>query len=381
MPPGLVAVFLAVAAAVAAPPTDPGPREAVAPQGPARTPRRLALHEFAWPRSTPEEEGLDRSVLDAYRDAAAAGELGLIDSLLVLRHGRLVHESYFRGWDAAALHPCYSVTKSFTAVLLGQARERGLGLDLEDRLLDFFPERTTIAHLSSTKLAITLGDALSMRAGLDWHELDRPYSDPSNSVVALSASRDWVGYVLDRPMAAFPGTVWEYNSGCTVLLGGALHDRSGEQPHDLAARWLFTPLAIRDWRWDRTGEGLTNCGWGLHLAPRDMAKLGELVLRGGRWRGRALVGEAWIQAMTAAHAAVEGTAYTYGYQWWRLPLDRTDPDGDVIVFAWGHGGQFVFVVPALDVVVVSTASCFDDSCSGAISFVRPLLAAAVRPDP
>jgi len=109
-----------------------------------------------------------------------------------------------------------------------------------------------------------------------------------------------------------------------------------------------------------------------------MAKLGELVLRSGRWRGRQLVPEAWITTMVDQHAAVEGSSYTYGYQWWRLPLDRNDPQGEKIVFAWGYGGQFVFVVPSLDVVVVSTASCYDESCSGAISFVRPFLAAAVE---
>lgn len=343
----------------------------------ARAPRRLALHQFSWPRSSPTAEGIDGGVLAAYRDAIAAGELGRIDSLLVFRHGRLVWESYFRGWTASSLHPCYSVTKSFTAVLFGQARDRGLAPALDHPLVDVFPEYTTIANLTSSKRAITVQDVLTMRAGLEWHELDRSYSDPGNSVALMAVRRDWVKYVLDRPMAAAPGTVWEYNSGCTVLLGGMLRNRVGRQPHELAADWLFGPLHIRAWQWDLTGDGLSNCGWGLHLAPLDMAKLGELVLRGGRWRGRPLVSEAWVEAMVDRHVAIEGSSTTYGYQWWRLPLDRDDPHGDMIVFAWGYGGQFVFVVPSLDVVVVSTASCYDESCSGAISFIRPLLAAAV----
>ena len=357
-------------------------RDALPQREPPRAPRRLALHEFSWPRSSPAAEGLDAGVLDDYRAAIAGGEHGLIDSFLVIRHGALVHESYFRGWAAPVLHPCYSVTKSFTAVLLGQARARGLALELDDHLLGFFPEYTSIANLSSEKLAITLDDVLTMRAGLEWHELDRSYSDPSNSVALMSARRDWVKYVLDRPMVTAPGSSWEYNSGCTILLGGMLRNTSGRQPHELAVDWLFAPLDIRSWRWDRTGDGLSNCGWGLHLAPLDMAKLGELILRGGRWRGRQLVPEAWIETMVAEHATIEGSSYTYGYQCWRLPLDRGRPEGAEIVFAWGYGGQFVFVVPSLDLVVVSTASCYDESCSGAVSFIRPFLAAAIpTPEP
>jgi CubicO group peptidase (beta-lactamase class C family) len=177
-----------------------------------------------WPTSTPEAQGLDGSVLSEYATRIEAGTYGEVHSLLVVRHGRLVSESYFRGWSADALHEMYSVTKSVTSLLVGIARDDGRLPHLDTLLLSVFPEYGAIAHMGPDKAAITLEDVLTMRAGFQWDEGSTNYTDSTNPVVALVQSPDWVKHVLDLPMSHPPGTVFRYNSGCTMLLGGVLRN-------------------------------------------------------------------------------------------------------------------------------------------------------------
>jgi CubicO group peptidase (beta-lactamase class C family) len=192
--------------------------------------------------------------------------------------------------------------------------------------------------------------------------------------VALIRSPDWVKHVLDLPMSHPPGTVFRYNSGCTMLLGGVLRNTTGQEAHDLARDRLFGPLGIASLQWETGAQGLTNTGWGLHLRPRDMAKIGELVLRRGHWGGQRVVSEGWLALSTARH--ITGSSGSgYGYQWWHLATEAGVPD---VVFASGWGGQLIFVVPSLDLVVVSTAGEYSGRSRGALEFIRPLLRDVVR---
>ena len=346
---------------------------------PPRLPGPRPVPSFTWPRSSPEAQGLDGDALASYRVRAGTEEFGPVDSLLVVRHGVLVEEAYYGGWRSIDLHPVYSVTKSVTSLVFGIALGHGLLPPLDTPVLSLFPEYPTVANPSDAKSRMTVDDLLTMRSGLDWKELSVPYDDPTNDLIRMFNSSDWLRYVLDRPMATEPGTRFVYNTGGSVLLGGILRNQTGRQPADLAQQWLFAPLGIDHWSWDTAPGNLSNTGSGLHLRPRDMARIGQLVLRHGRWQGLSLVPDNWLDVSLVGHVNLTQN-FGYGYQWWIMPLDADRPssdEGNQIWLAWGYGSQFIFVVPALDMVVVSTSSDYEEAHQGALEFVQEMLAAAV----
>ncbi len=347
------------------------PSSAPSPTPPAST---TPVPGGEWPTSTPEEQGLDGSVLAEYATRIESGTYGEIHSLLVVRHGRLVSESYFQGWSAEALHEMYSVTKSVTSLLVGIARDDGRVPHLDTLLLSVFPDYPAIANMGPDKAAITLEDVLTMRAGFEWDEGSTNYTDSANPVVALVQSPDWVKHVLDLPMSHPPGTLFRYNSGCTMLLGGVLRNTTGQEAHGFASGRLFGPLGIASFEWETGAQGLTNTGWGLHLRPRAMAKIGELILRRGQWGDQRVVSEEWLALSTARHVTRPSRS-DYGYQWWHLPPEAGAAD---VVYASGWGGQLIFVVPGLDLIVVSTAGEYLTGRGTALDFIRPLLRDVVR---
>jgi CubicO group peptidase (beta-lactamase class C family) len=317
---------------------------------------------------------MNAALLDSLSARLEAGAHGQVHSLLIARHGRLVLERYYQGWSADDLHPLYSVTKSVTALLVGSARDRGADLDLDGRLLGFFPGEQRLANPSDWKDAITLADLLTMRAGFSWDESAAPYREPGNPTTQLAQSGDWIRFMLDLPMAEPPGTAFRYNSGCSVLIGAIVTVGTGERVTDFARARLFDPLGIKEWEWERGPDEVTNTGWGLSLRPRDLATIGQLVLDNGEWRGRRVVSEHWIRVMTTARVSVS-RGFGYGYQWWLLP-----PQAGIgaVTFAWGWGDQFLFIVPALHLIVVTTGGNYatgdDDQ---ALRFVPRFVFAAV----
>ncbi len=142
------------------------------------------------------------------------------------------------------------------------------------------------------KRDIELEHVLLMTAGFEWDEHTYSYQDPRNPVSSMVASSDWIGFVLERPIAAEPGSSYSYNSGLTVVLSGVLQQVTLDSAERFAAERLFAPLGIERWSWESAPGGLTNTGWGLYLRPRDAAKVGQLVLDGGSWDGREIVSRA-----------------------------------------------------------------------------------------
>jgi CubicO group peptidase (beta-lactamase class C family) len=337
-----------------------------------------ALADGEWPTATPESQGLSSAVLAGFHDRIAAGEFGEVHSLLVVRHGYLVNEAYFRNWGGDDLHPAFSVTKSVTSALVGIARGRNEMPELDTTVRSLLPEYGFVANPSAAKNAITLDDVLTMRAGLQWDEFGYDYTDPRNPVIEMHASLDWLKFVLDLPMAWWPGTHYNYSTGYTILLAGVLRNTTGMEASEYAAFHLFGPLGIGAWDWNHSPRGLTDTGGGLSLRPRDLAKFGQLFLQQGLWRGTPVVPADWVALSTQPHIDLGG-GWGYGYQWRRMP--GSPEDNSSFPFAWGWGGQFVFVVPAVDMVVVSTAGNYQNQAGGALSFIRNLLQdAPLTPD-
>jgi CubicO group peptidase (beta-lactamase class C family) len=291
-----------------------------------------------WRSSTPEEQGMDSSRLNQALDSIHQTGLNLY-SLLVIRNGYIVSENYFHGDTRDSRHEIYSCTKSFTSTLIGIAIDQGLIAGIDQPALEFFPGRT-FENMDERKQALTIKNLLTMNSGLDWNEGDVAYSQ-------LYRSRDWVKYMLDLPVRDRPGTQFNYCSGCSHVLSAVLQQKSGISAGRFARQNLFDPLGITGYVWDRDSQGIPIGGWGLQLTPREMAKLGYLYLHQGKWEEKQIVSAGWVDLATQKHTATDGNL-GYGFQWWTYPRYGA-------YTALGRYGQTIFVVPNLNLVIVTTA--------------------------
>jgi CubicO group peptidase (beta-lactamase class C family) len=325
-----------------------------------------------WQVSRPAEQGLDSALLATLTGRINNGDYGEIHSLLIVRHDYLVYEKYFDGYSSEALHPMYSVTKSVTSALIGIALDQGKLDGVDELLLPLFPEYFEVQNLDSNKEAVTLEDVLTMRAGFQWSE--------SYSVSQMARSTDWIKYMLDLPVLGVPGTTFQYNSGCTILLSGIIRNASHLQAAEFADRHLFGPLGITRKTWEAGPLNLTNTAGGLSLRPRDMAKIGLLYLHEGRWQGREIISRDWIEESTSwLLKPYRNTGY--GYQWWSTPLESgsvSPEDDDLIKYASGAGDQFIIFIPALDLVVTATAGNGDGPYDQPLVFLRQYIIPAVK---
>ncbi len=350
----------------------------------------LAQESVRWPTqgwevATPESQGLDADPLRELHDAALEGRYGYIDRIVVIRNGFLVaserytqdyyaiskghsgslgcgaetctdgEESdpfnyyhpdshpYFAGRD---VHSLQSVTKSVASTIIGIALHQGAIASLQEPLLSFFPGYNT-SGVDVRLHAATLEDLLTMRTGIEWHEQDRPF-DETNTTLQLEGSEDWIQFTLDQPSDAEPGTKWVYNSGGSHLMSGVIKHATGMLIDTYAEEHLFGPLGIQETHWKTTPKGLPDTEGGLYLEAEDLAKIGYLYLQGGVWDGLRILSEEYSQAATSRIVdAVNGRGWGYGYQWWRIDT------ADTIVWAGlGFGGQYLIVLPELDMVGV-----------------------------
>ena len=299
---------------------------------------------FQWPTSTPEAQGLSSEAMAGLVDYGAANSM---DSLLVIRHGTLVAEATYAPFRPGMKHAVNSVTKAVVGTLAGIAHEEGTLGPLDLNLGDLFPGSAFRAS-DAAKRSVTLAQLLTMTSGLAWQE---PLTeDVPRSLLEMRRSPNWVDYVLSRPMAALPGTTFNYDSGTWQLLVAALQKKTAMDPREFARQKLFDPLDITDVDWPRDPQGLPAGGFGLAMHPRDMAKIGWLYLRGGDWQGRQLVPRRWIDEVVHAdvdmHLAAD-PGFRYANGWWVLP-DRH------AYLAVGFLRQLIVVLPDLDMVVVAT---------------------------
>jgi CubicO group peptidase (beta-lactamase class C family) len=285
----------------------------------------------------------------------AIGDRGLnLHSVLVVRNGYIVTEAYFPPYQQDTKHELWSVTKSVVSALVGIATDKGYIDGVNHPVLDYFPD-LTIASSNPRKRTMTLEHLLTMASGLDWSD--------SEDIFVMVQSRDWPRYVLDGPMAEEPGIRFNYNSGNTHVLSAIIQETSGMSTLDFARKYLFDPLGIFDVEWETDPSGIPIGGWGLWMRPRDMAKLGYLYLNDGIWDGQQIIPVDWVRKSTEKHFQVEEPLEPwdlyYGYGWW---LHEFGPYA-----AHGRGGQFIFVIPDLDMVVVFTSGLEESD------FVQPEL--------
>jgi CubicO group peptidase (beta-lactamase class C family) len=318
------------------------------PAAPLNTTARHPLDLSAeWSLTSPTVEGVDSTRLAAaYSQASAVPGL---TSLLVVRHGHLVGEQYFLGGRADSAYSARSVTKSVMSLLIGIAIDQGRIASTSVPLSTYF--QPPLPALDSAKGSITIHDLLTMTSGFQWDEEGNP-AEYDNWV----SSPDEVQYLVQRPLVCTPGQCWNYNSAAVHLLSVVISRAIAAGTPAFADSVLFTPLGFHPVEWEVFADGYANGGAGLYLRPRDMAKIGALVLQHGVSGHTAVVPAAWIQETTERRLStpdiLEGPgSMGYGELWWVGAID-----GHRLVLAWGYGGQFIWIVPDFDLVVVATAT-------------------------
>ena len=303
---------------------------------------------FTWVGCDSQDPGSQEVKADFEAAYERARQVSGLKSLLVVQDGDLVGEEYFSVEDENDLYHVRSVTKSVISTLVGIAIEEGFISNVNQPIgtyLGVVVEDT----LEAEKRQITIQQLLTMTGGFEWQETGGP---EYNSWIR---SPDQINYVLDKPLVATPGQVFNYNSGTVHLLSVVLTEATGMSTQDFADRFLFRPIGILERDWETNARGYFNGGAGLELRPRDMAQLGRLFLEQGRSGSKTVVPEAWVDRAVQAQAPVRFSygplnQVGYGYLWWI----HEHPDYEAF-FAWGYGGQFIYCVPSQDLVVVTTA--------------------------
>lgn len=267
-------------------------------------------------------------------------EMGPINSLLVSQHGRLVTEQYYGRMHSGRGHNIKSASKSILSLIVGIAIEKGYLEGVDQPIGSFFPEYFD-RYPDPMKENITIEDLLTMRSGLA--------STSRANYGRWVSSSNWIQYALNQPLQGTPGQDRIYSTGNTHLLAVILTRATGMSLLDFSNRYLFRPMDIRITGWDRDPNGYYFGGNNMAMRPRDMIKIGQLMMDVGRYNGESLVSSDWIirsvQPVTGRISGVEN----YGYLWFmRMSGDYH------MYYAFGNGGQYILILPELDSVITVT---------------------------
>jgi CubicO group peptidase (beta-lactamase class C family) len=302
-----------------------------------------------WEESTPESQGMESTEL--VKLLGYINQQGkALDSLLIIRHGRLILELDYPPYTRDKEHIVNSVTKNFISALVGIAIDQGYVHGDRSTLLDYFPEVADASKYPG-KASIQIRDLLTMNSGIDW-----PQYGPNNVSDEMGRSPNWVEFILRRPMAAKPGSQSNYSNGDAHLLSAIIQRATGEDSLEFGWKHLFQPLGIPRPKWFRDPQGINIGSATIYLPPREMAKLGYLYLHDGTWGGKQIVPAEWVRASLERHTGIQISAglVDYGYYWWLYPqLGMSE--------AWGGAGQRIAIFRDLDMVTVMTADISDDA--------------------
>jgi len=311
-----------------------------------------------WEYSDLKAEGVDPKKINELMGNILKGDIKNIHSILLVKNGKLIFEEYFYGYNRDTKHIIYSASKSVTSILMGIAMDQKMIPNVDQKVYAFLPEYKGTKWVDQ-KYDITLKHVLTMSAGIDWEHEKYPHHDARNSTGAMTRSGDWIKFVLDRDAIERPGDRFNYSDGLAMLLGVIIKNSTGMYVDEFAEKHLFTPLGISDYSWRKSPGGSVITAWGLSLKPRDMAKIGYLFQKNGRWNGKQIVSQKWVNEstkahMTQAHMPDFALGSGYGYQWW---CGKTNINNQVIevYYAAGMGGQYIFVCPSLNLVAVITS--------------------------
>jgi len=314
------------------------------------TPTEEWKKEGALPRKKPSKKM--KAAFQSYLSAAQQGGIDL-HSVMVLHHGKVVEERWMSEGAPDKPHALHSVSKTFTSMAVGLCIDEGY-FKLDDPVISFFMDKAP-ENPSENLKKMTVRDLLTMNCG---HE-----TEPRASRTTPGA--DWVKDFLAHPVPHVPGTWYCYNSMGTYMLSAIVQKMTGFTVLEYLTPRLFKPLAIEGVKWEESPQGINCGGWGLYLKTEDLAKMGQLLLQKGKWKGEQILPEKWVeeaskkQVISAPSGQKQSTEEDptsdwrqgYGYQMWRCRHNCFRADGAY--------GQYIIVMPEQDAVVINTAHVGD----------------------
>ncbi len=326
-------------------------------------PRPLAQN---LPRATPESQGVDTEGVLNFLQAIQVSKLEW-HSFMLLRHGKVVAEGWWEPFAPEYKHTLYSLSKSFTSTAIGFLVSEGK-ISVEDPVLKFFPEAAP-ADPGENLRAMKVKHLLTMNTGQDKDTLD---------ALRNSSGGTWVSTFLAQPVPHAPGSHFQYNTGATYILGAIVHSVTGQTLEEYLEPRFFEPLGITGYDWEKSPQGLNKAGYGLRVKTEDIAKFGQFYLQKGQWNGQQLLPANWIEEATRkqtdSNKGDSDWSQGYGYQFWRCKPGFYRGDGAY--------GQFCFVMPEQDAVLVMTSESWDlqKSMNVAYKTLLPAFSAGPLPD-
>ena len=295
-----------------------------------------------WAFSNPSSEGMNDSILTA--GFKTLGSSPSIFSMIVIRRGKIIKEQYFNGCDSRASNNVHSSSKSILGALTGIAIAKGFIESEETKLSSILPEYFTSLE-DPRKDEIRIKHLLTMSAGLYWEEDYTEYE--------IEEDTNWAASILNQPLNFAPGTAFNYSTGLTHVLSAAIQRAAGVSLCEFANIYLFEDLEIDAEHWGRDPKGVFSGGYNFYATARELAKFGLLYLNGGKYNGKQLVPQDWVEK-SLQNKIADDEVYSYGYLWWLRKIS-----GYKAAIAWGYGGQFAYLLPEADLLVVSTANTKD----------------------
>jgi CubicO group peptidase (beta-lactamase class C family) len=294
----------------------------------------------SWQVSSPEEQGMDSASLARLIETVGTYRQ---DSLMIIRHGKIVAEAYYAPYVAGISHDLRSVTKSIVGTLTAIQLQTGSLDSVDHPVMDLFADKQ-IQNVDDRKRAMTVQSLLDMTSGIEW--VEKAYT-PDETIMKMYESPDRTAFVLNQPMAGAPGTSFNYSGGNPYLLSALINKKSEKNAFDFAKKELFEPLGIKSAKWGSVdAQGITDGEAGLFLAPHDMAKIGYLYLHNGRWDERQIIPSSWVDR-TKAGGVTATFGFHYANLWWSYPEKG-------VYMARGRHSQLILVIPKHDVIAVMT---------------------------
>jgi len=321
------------------------------------------------------EVNIDLTLIEKAVDNISQGRYKEVHSMLIFKDDKLVFEEYFKGhkfkfdttnhhgelltWDRTMLHNLMSVTKSIASVCMGIAIDNGFIGSVHQSIFDYLPKHQHLKKDGKDK--ITIEHLLTMTSGLDWNEWALPYANLENDSTKLYLVEDQVAFVLNKPLIDEPGKSFKYAGGNNVLLSEILKNATKMNIDEFSGKYLFEPLGIAPYYWSQYNNGVIDTAGSLKITPRDMVKIGVTFLNKGVWNGKQIISEHWVDKSAVSypgnswlnnwddHWGLRG----YAYMWWTHQFVKSSKRINMY-YAAGWGGQYIMVIPELNIVVVFT---------------------------
>lgn len=271
-----------------------------------------------------------------------------VESIIVYSHGEKRFEKYYNGLDKESLCHIQSQTKSIVSLLMGIAIDKGFIKDENELVFAYFP--AYFNEKDKLKKSVVIRDLLTMSAGFRWEEMIA-VDDPTNDNMNMYHSGNWLEYALSRPMEVKPFTEFNYNSGLPMIVAGIIEKSTGMRIEEFAQKYLFEPLGITDYRWEKDSTGFCHAGGGLYLKPIDMLKIGALVINKGMFENQQLISESWIKKSTMPYLTTNHDSSSYGYYWWIREVRFCTGKATKLISAEGYGGQKLYLFPEYQLII------------------------------